>query len=283
MRLHNAISTVLFLALAPSISSGQDVHWQRKDQPTEPSVTIFHSPQSANLPTATVIGAGQWQFEISHRFLPPFSDGAGALWGLDGPIYNRLGLSYAPTDRLMVHVVRSNLDDNLELGGKVRVLEGGGETTVPFQVALAGGFAWNTAIEATGGYENNESQAYAQLVVNTLVGRRLAIGVVPSLLHNPTIADRDAPTELTVGLNGELYLGRYLSLLGEWNVSPPRGELVHDAVSLGLQIETGGHFFKLVATNSARPNPTQFLGGTPYAFKPKEWRFGFNVTRLLAF
>jgi hypothetical protein len=30
-------------------------------------------------------------------------------------------------------------------------------------------------------------------------------------------------------------------------------------------------------------NPTQVLGGTPVDFEPDEWRFGFNLTRLLPF
>jgi hypothetical protein len=30
-------------------------------------------------------------------------------------------------------------------------------------------------------------------------------------------------------------------------------------------------------------NPTQFLGGSNVSFEPDEWRFGFNITRLLPF
>ena len=52
--------------------------WQAQAQ------EIFHSVQSANLPTAETLAEDTWLFEISHRFLPPVSDGASALWGLDG-------------------------------------------------------------------------------------------------------------------------------------------------------------------------------------------------------
>jgi hypothetical protein len=270
-----------FTAMVTSVSaSGQQVAWHRSDSTTKGPITVFHSPQAPDLPTAATIGRRQWQFEISHRFQPPFSTGAGSLWGLDGPIYNRLGISYGVMTGLMVHVVRSNLQDNVELGGKLRFLEGG-RGSIPFQVALAGGYAWNTAVRASDGpaFANNESQAYLQLVMNALVRDRLAVGIVPSLLHNPRIADATTSNELTVGVNGTFFLNKYLSLIGQWNGSPSRQDLEHDAVSFGLQIETGGHFFKLLATNSTRPNPTQFLGGTPYRFNPKALRFAFNVTR----
>ena len=69
----------------------------------------------------------------------------------------------------------------------------------------------------------------------------------------------------------------------EWNLSQSTETLEHDAVTFGFELETGGHFFKLLLTNSTRMNPAQFLGGTPNEFKPKEWRLGFNITRLARF
>jgi hypothetical protein len=115
------------------------------------------------------------------------------------------------------------------------------------------------------------------------VAKKLAVGVVTSYLNNVRIADNETLNELTVGLNAQLYLARMFSVFTEWNASKSYEGLEHDALSFGLEIETGGHFFKLMATNSDRPNPTQFLGGTPTAFTPKEWRFGFNLTRILRF
>lgn len=256
--------------------------WQRSEEPTVPPVAVFHATQSANLATAETLRRGEWLFEISHRFLPAVSDGADALWGLDGPVFNRLGLAYAVSDRAMLGLLRTNLADNLELNAKVRVLEGG-QASVPFMVALNGGVAWNTGLQDVDGFEDNEMQSYVQLVANALVGGKLALGVVPTLLHNPRVDDVDADNAFALGLNGQIYLSAQVSLLGEWLVSEERQGLEHDAGTFGLELETGGHFFKLVLSNSARMNPTQFLGGTPYAFEADEWRLGFNITRLLHF
>ena len=68
---------------------------------------VFRSTQSANLPTAAMLNRGNWLFEISHRFDAPISGGAETLWGVDGPVWNRLGLTYAPADRLMLGVLRT--------------------------------------------------------------------------------------------------------------------------------------------------------------------------------
>ncbi len=277
-------AAVLMALALPVGSDAQDrpARWQRRAEAAAVPVTVFHSTQSANLPTAETLRRGEWLFEISHRFLPPLSDGADALWGLDGPVFNRLGLAYAPTDRLLVGVSRSNLDDNMEVGAKVRLWEEG-STAVPLMVAVNGAVAWNTQPDTLAGAEDNELQAYGQLVVNALFADRLAVGVVPTLLHNPRIEDTGAESVFALGVTGQVYLSDQVSLLGEWVLTEERENLAYDPATFGLELETGGHFFKIVLTNSARMNLSQLLGGAPFEFTPDEWRLGFNITRLLTF
>ena len=105
----------------------------------------------------------------------------------------------------------------------------------------------------------------------------------PTLLRNPRVQDTEVENAFVLGLNGQLYLSAQTSRWGEWIVAEERPELEHDVGSFGIELETGGHFFKILLSNSARMNPTQILGGTPDAFTPDEWRLGFNVTRLLSF
>ncbi len=288
MRVLSYIAAVILL-LAPAAASAQEppARWQRRGGPTEVPVTVFHSTQSANLPTAETLRKGEMLFEISHRFFPAISEGSNALWGLDGPVTNRLGLAYALTDHAMVGVLRSNLNDNLELNAKVRLLSAGRDA-VPVMVGVMGGVAFNTGLPTDAGYDGNETQAYGQLIVNALVGGRLALGAVPTILHNPRIADADAGNAFVLGLNAQVYLSSMASLFGEWVLSPSNADfpdettMLDDPATFGLELETGGHFFKLLVTNSTRLNPTQELEGTPYPFKPHDWRFGFNITRLLS-
>ena len=275
---------MLLALLTPTLASAQDrpVRWERRSEATQPPITVFHSTEAANLQTAETLRKGEWLVEVSHRFLPPVSDGSDALWGLDGPVFNRLGLAYAVSDRVMVGVLRSNLTDNVELNAKARLLEGGRDR-VPFMVGAMGGLAWNTQLSDLPEYDGSERQAYAQLMVNALLGGRLAVGVTPTFLRNPRLEEATADNAVAVGVNGQLYLSSQVSLMGEWVVSEARPGLEHDAGTFGIELETGGHFFKLVLTNTARMNPTQHLGGTPFAFTADQLKLGFNITRLLSF
>jgi hypothetical protein len=270
------------VACRPASAQDQPRRWERRGEPTAIPVTVFHSTQSGTLTTAETLSSGEWLFEISHRFLPPVSEGSDALWGLDGPVYNRLGLAYAASDRVLIGVSRTNLDDNLELGAKVRVWEGV-VGSVPVMAALNGAIAWNTETPTLVGIEDNETQAYGQVVVNVLLGGRVALGAVPTVLRNPRIEETSVGNVFVLGLNGQIYLSEQVSLLGEWALTEERVNLAYDPAAFGIEFETGGHFFKIVLTNTARMNPSQFLGGSAFEFTPDDWRLGFNVTRILTF
>jgi len=271
------------VALVPLAASAQDrpVRWQRRGQPTEIPVTVFHSTQSANLPTAETLAAGEWLFEISHRF-GLIDSGTGGFYGLDGPVVNRLGLAFAPTDRILVGVVRSNAFDNVELGAKARLIEVGG--AIPLMIGVAGGIAWNTqAPEGDPGFADNETQAYGQVLLNALLGGRVALGVVPSWVRNPNPYSTDADNAFAVGVHGQAYLSEAVSLFGEWVMSEAQPGLAHDTGAFGIELETGGHFFKLLVSNSPLMNPSQVLAGAASAVAADRLRFGFNITRILTF
>jgi hypothetical protein len=246
------------------------------------SQEIFRSVQSANLPTAEILPRGSWLFEVSHRSVTPFSDGADALWGLDGPMVNRLGLSYSARDRLVLGVVRTNFFDNIELNAKAGLWSGGSET-LPIKVAAMGGISWNPDVTVTATVEDNEMQAHAELIFNALIAERFGIGVVPTFVHNPRLGDADSDQKLYVGVNGQLYVTPSMSVLAEWVAGDGNLETPNDPITFGLEFNTGGHVFKLVSTNQSRMNPAQLFPGAVAEFEPDEWRFGFNITRLLPF
>jgi len=107
--------------------------------------------------------------------------------------------------------------------------------------------------------------------------------VVPSFLRNPSLDADQVENAFSLGILGQVYVSQHVSFLGEWNISEERTGFEYDAGTFGIELETGGHFFKIMASNSVRLNPAQFVVGTPFSFAPAQWRFSFNITRLLQF
>jgi len=264
---------------------------------------VFASTQSATLPTAAASRAGDLHIEISHRF-GYVSGGASDLWGLDGFVLNRLGLAYTPQDHVTIGVLRSNSLDNLEFNARFAGLRLDGATG-PVEFAAQTGMAWNLQVEpddshaghghalaprssayAGGRYNatavDNEMQAYVQVIANTRVADRVALGVVPTLLWNPRIEDADREAAVSVGATGQIYLSRMWSLFAEWIFSGAREDQEYDSASFGVEIRTPGHFFKIVVTNQHQMNPTHTLAGAAEDFfDTNSWRLGFNIQRRL--
>lgn len=266
-------------------SAESEVQWQRGTPKADVGVQVFRSTQTFNLPTAETLQQGLWEFEISHRFLPALSSGTRGLWGLDGPVYMRLAMGYAITDNMIATLARSNYRDNVDLSLKVKALQIK-SSFLATVVALQAGVGWNTQVLELPDRSSSDSrnrQYYAQLILNTQLHKKLAFGVVPSYLYNFAILSDDIEHTFVVGLYGQWYLGSLFSVLAEWNFSQAGFYYPNDAISLGIELGTGGHFFKILVTNSTALNPSQFLPGATTDFSTDQWRLGFNVTRILDF
>jgi len=277
------LAALIALTGIPAAAQVKPVRWQRRSAGVTPPLALFHSTQSFHLPTAEMLRSGEFEVVIAHRFGTPVADGLPTLFGLDGPANIRLSLAYAPSDRLMLALGRTNWRDNLDFNVKLRAFSVR-SNVLPLLVAVTAGGAWNAEMPLRRSADSRNYQFFGQVIANTMISRRVALGVVPSYLRNPAPEADIAADAVSLGAYADLYLSELLALLVEWNMSAPQPGFPaydHDAFSVGVHLETGGHFFKLLLTNSPYANVTQYLAGTPYSADPGEWRLGFNITRLL--
>lgn len=289
-KLRFAIS-LLFISFASSLLAQENISWKRSDEANQPEeLHLFKSTQSFNLPTAETLQKGDFEFEISHRFIPSINTGIRRLYGIDGPVNMRLALGYALTNRLVVTLGRSNVNDNVDLWAKYKLLQFSNDF-IPVVAAIRVGAAWNTLVfEQSDGSERSSSdtrnyQYYGQFIVNGMIEKKLGIGIVPSYLYNSYIYTDEKKYSFTLGTNIEYYFSKLLGVIFEWNPTITGFRTAYNPVAFGIELNTGGHFFKILLTNSAQLNPSQFLAGEgDYSFNnSRDWRIGFNITRLLKF
>ena len=273
-----AFVSLLFFA---QIISAQEVGWKRSEESAPEALELFRSTQSINLPTTETIQKSNLEFEISHRFVPDIKSGSKNLWGFDGPVNMRLALGYGITDKLFVTLGRSNLNDNVDLWVKWKALEISNDF-LPSVIALRAGSAWNTDVNDIGA-RSNTNQFYGQLIYNTMFHKVFGIGIVPSYLYNSYLLTEEAQYSFTMGVYLQYYASKLLGFMFEWNPTVTGFRKRTNPVSFGFELNTGGHFFKIVLSNSIELNPSQFLAGTRQAFNNGEWHIGFNITRLLNF
>lgn len=270
----------LALILFASLSTIAQVSWKRDHTQTELPVELFHSTFAINLPTAETIGKQILEIEISHRFIPTIKSGSKNFWGFDGPVTNRLALAYGITDNTQVSLGRSNFHDNYELAIKQQLFENGNDV-FPFLTAVAVGAAWNSDHPVVESSDSKAFQFYTQVILNAMYDKKIGIGIVPSYLYNSHPQCPDNQYSFTIGTYLQYYLSETFSLIWEYNPTVTGWRNFHNPMGFGLEIETGGHFFKIFLTNSTDLNQTQFLAGADRSFDSGDVRFGFMITRLL--
>ena len=288
MRIFYVYILLLFPVIYQSITINQSraqetsAKWERSESLTTLDLQLFHSLRSINLPTAETLQRGDMEFEISHRFSNKVSDGIDSFYGLDGPANIRFGISFALTDHLLFTLGRSNYYDNVDFFMKYKFLQLK-NNYIPVLVAWKGGLAWNTQVYIREKKDSKNFQYFSQIIINTLIREKIGLGIVPSYMYNSDIFSTNNEYSLTLGNYAQYYISPLWSVLIEWNPTVSGYRSKHNSVSFGIELETGGHFFKLILSNNSLLNTSQFLLGTDSEFTNDDLFFGFNITRILSF
>lgn len=281
IKLINLLTLLIFIFTITFNSKVYSQGWQREEEAEElPSQELFHSIISLNLPTAETIKKGDFYFNIVHRFNTPIESGPSDLWGLDGSVTMRLELGYGITDDLYASLGRSNKFGNYELAVKYKTFEIKNEV-LPINISLIGGMAYNDKPQIPTAQNSDKYQFFGQVPINMLYDKKLGFGIVPSYLYNSNI-NCDCIGSATIGSYVQYYIDDMWSVLAETNNTIDGYRGIYDSYSIGVEMETGGHFFKFLVSNNININMSQFLAGSAKAFdKSNGLHLGFQITRNL--
>jgi len=243
----------------------------------------FKAEHIVNAQTVEGPASGNLNFVIQHRF-GQLNSGSYNFFGLDNATL-RLGLDYGITDDLSVGIGRSSYLKTFDGYLKYKLLkqtEGGG---MPFTVDILGTVTNYTQDDPGKPYLNAKYRtAYSgELLIARKITSALSLQVTPTYLHYnlvPTVADKN--DVFALGLGGRMKITRRMSINAEYDIVPKNqvvSTTVHNSFSLGWDIETGGHVFQLVFSNSQSMVPTQYLTQTTGTWGKGDIFFGFNISR----
>lgn len=253
--------------------------WKREET-VEPPLQLFAAGEVFNLPTAETMQSGDFYFGISHKFLTPVSEGIGELFGFDGPVYMRLALGYAVTDALLLKIGRSNKDGNIDFSIKYRAFELKNEG-LPILIAFKAGVAYNSKALPEPEDKSRLWQFYGQLIINAMLAEKLGIGLTPSALINSSVNRTESINSFTLGAYLQYYFNSRFSVFIEANPTFNGYRKDYDSYTLGIELNTGGHFFKISAGNNYYTNTANYLSGSAHSFESGKLHIGFLITRTL--
>jgi hypothetical protein len=233
---------------------------------------------------------GQLDFRIHHRF-GRLNSGAYNLWGLDQANIH-FGFDYGIKDWLMVGVGRGTYEKTFD--GLIKlspIRQSSGVVNMPVSISFFSSLYLNSL------HWNDDTRNYRfahrfEYVNQVLIARKfntnLSLQIMPAHLHrNLVVLELDPNDLFAVGIGGRVKLTTRLSLNTEYYyIINPGSEFqstpLFSPLSIGFDLETGGHVFQFVFSNSLAMTEHGFIGNTTGNWMDGDIHFGFNISRVFA-
>jgi hypothetical protein len=123
-----------------------------------------------------------------------------------------------------------------------------------------------------------------------MIARKFSPGfslqLTPSYLHRNFVETPQDPNDIfAIGAGSRLKLSKRISFNAEYFYlfKPDNSTLsteIYNPLSLGIDIETGGHVFQIIFTNSVGMRENAFLGHTTGRWLDGDIHIGFNISRM---
>jgi Membrane bound beta barrel domain (DUF5777) len=248
------------------------------------ATNAFKSPRVINGNSIEMLPFGVLDFRILHRF-GEISGGGYELFGLDQASM-RMGLDYGFTKNFMAGIGRSTFRKEVDGFVKYRILwQSKGKVNIPISLIWASGMMVNGLKEPVPNVETTFSRRisyYHQLIIGRKFSDRFSLQVSPILVHQnitPSIVD---PNDVfAVGIGGRWKFTKRVALTWDGYITTNKfaNDLKRIPLSLGVDIETGGHVFQLHISNSTGMNERAFLLDQNGDWTAGNIRLGFNISR----
>jgi Membrane bound beta barrel domain (DUF5777) len=256
------------------------------DIPAVEKVTgTFKSTRVIMSHSTEMLHKGDLDFRIMHRF-GVMKNGFEDLFGIDYASM-RMSFDYGISDRVMMGLGRSTALKDLDIFIKTRILQQAkGEKQMPVSLLIAAGYIVTTQksyapVEPDFG---DRSSYYLQLIVGRKFNNRFSMQFNPLVVHNnSTLNPTDDNTILGLGAGARYKISKRIALMLDYaHVIGQLDDAITDPLSIGVDIETGGHVFQLHLTNATGMNEKSYLTQTTGKWLEGEIRFGFNLSRIFS-
>lgn len=275
----------LLIFLIPSFSLAQDDLLSEIDLETEEDYksAAFKGLKIVNFESTKMVSKKELYFIVSHRF-GSIETGFKDFFGLDQAV-TRLAFEYGISDGINIGVSRSSFRKMYESSLKLRLIlekKGG----FPFTIVSSSNILVNTSLDEDilPGLEFKNRLGYTtQLLISKKFNSNFSLQLMPTFFHDNYVdIDEQHNSQYVIGFGGRHKLTKRLSVNFDYGYHLNRAESSPfvNPLSIGLDIETGGHVFQLHFTNAQPMNTNGFLGQATGVWGDGDIFFGFNLSRV---
>ncbi len=257
-----------------------------EDKPKKEFVkNAFKSTKVINGHSMEFLSAGTMDFRILHRF-GLLDQGYKNFFGLDQASM-RMAFDFGLLPNLMAGIGRSTYKK--EVDGFIKyapIRQATGTKGLPLTIAIVSGMTWNTAPwpdPTIHNYNTSRLAYYFQGIFGRKFSESLSLQLSPTLLHRNIVALNTTPNdEYSIGFAGRYKVTKRMAITWDYfyRINGREKNVTFDPISIGIDIETGGHVFQLHVSNCVGMNERAFLDETTSNWLKGGIRFGFNLSRV---
>jgi Membrane bound beta barrel domain (DUF5777) len=243
----------------------------------------FKSSRVINGHSMEFIGKGVLDFRILHRF-GTVSSGFDQLFGLDQASM-RMGFDYGVDRNVTLGIGRSTFQKELDGFIKYRPLWQT-ERCMPLSLVLLAGVTMKGATTNSQGVKASvESRMgyYYQVIAGRKFNERFSLQLSPTMVHRNEADAAEDNDIYAIGVGARYKLTKRIALVADYfYVANGLQSTRYNPLSVGIDIETGGHVFQLHFSNTSGMNERAFITETTNRWGKGEIRFGFNLSRVFS-
>lgn len=245
--------------------------------------SVFKGLKIVNMESTKLAAKKDFYFLISHRF-GSVKTGISDLFGLDNSNI-RFSFVYGFSDWLNMGVSRSSASKIYDGHIKYRLVQQENEK-FPFTIVGFNSIEYNSGLDEINFplIESVNRYAYtSQLLISRKFNDKFSFEFAPIFMQENFVEnDFQDNAQFLLGLGGRYKISKRVTLNFEYHAHMNRAaqNKFVNPVSLGVDIETGGHVFQLHLTNSRFMNEAGYLGRTTGDWGSGDIFLGFNIWRV---
>ncbi|WP_396181966.1 DUF5777 family beta-barrel protein [Flavobacterium sp.] len=246
-------------------------------------VAAFKSLKIVNLEATKLAAKGDLYLVIAHRF-GYLDKGFEDFFGLD-EANTRIQFVYGLTNGITIHASRSGFQKTYEFAAKFRIA-GQKKQGFPFEIVGFNSLAINTELEkiTLPKLEFTDRLAYVnQILISRKFNDNLSLEIAPTHFHQNYVANNfQDNSQFAFGLGGRYKFSKRWSFNMDYaaHLNRASNSGFKNPLSIGFDLETGGHVFQMHFTNSQAMHESGYLGNTTGSWNDGQIAFGFNLIRV---
>ena len=274
--------TLLFSCFASSQNSLLDEITTESDYENTFQMPAFKAMKVVNNQSTKLAGKGDLYLYVGHRF-GAIKGGIGSLFGLDYA-NTKIEMLYGLFSEVQVGFSRESFKKTYNLHVKYGIKK----QTSSFPVSIVGYNSINldTSLDENV-YPNlnyNERYVYiSQLLVSRRFSDNFSLQLSPSVIkHNflTTQAKTDYNYVLNTGSRLKISKRSSFNIDYSYHLNRLKNSIEKNVLSVGVDMETGGHVFQLLFSNTQASDEAGVLTGAEGDWLKGDVFFGFNILRV---